>query len=390
MNDDQQALLNAILANPADDLPRLVYADWLEEHNDPDRAEFIRLQCELHPIRYQWHKPEVVRLLRREQQLLKQHRGAWLGTAAQWLTPVPKSWSPFERGFPTYIHFADRFGNVDLMAELRDQPTFGHLFWLPRQNYFPRPDSITWRRVQCVEIVDHLPDTIVQAFMQRNVLNHIERVRIWSGAAPELLQFLRMYCNQFGGPALEVVDWFDPQSASAPRGWYEDPRRRDFAHDLPRLRPWEWGFTLAGDLGGGHYAGHLKSGSPVLVSINGTARRVYLTHFDNEGRFSKTLWEDQFGKPWTLPAIQQRFGFRLGIIHAKEFRSGPLRLKWLSTEQMLNFLRAHSTTPPQVQRPELANQLVHQTYFWRSFVLELDNVEHRVPHPLELVFQMED
>jgi uncharacterized protein (TIGR02996 family) len=38
------ALYETILANPADDLPRLVYADWLEEHGVAERAEFIRAQ----------------------------------------------------------------------------------------------------------------------------------------------------------------------------------------------------------------------------------------------------------------------------------------------------------------------------------------------------------
>src|SRR5207253_2059718 len=45
--DQQQALIRAVVENPDDDLPRLVYADWLEEHGDPDRAEYIRLQCRL-------------------------------------------------------------------------------------------------------------------------------------------------------------------------------------------------------------------------------------------------------------------------------------------------------------------------------------------------------
>lgn len=45
------SLLAAVKAAPADDLPRLVMADWLEEHDQPDWAEFIRAQCELdrHP-----------------------------------------------------------------------------------------------------------------------------------------------------------------------------------------------------------------------------------------------------------------------------------------------------------------------------------------------------
>ena len=40
------AFLQAILAEPDDDAPRLIYADWLEERGDP-RGAFIRLQCAL-------------------------------------------------------------------------------------------------------------------------------------------------------------------------------------------------------------------------------------------------------------------------------------------------------------------------------------------------------
>ncbi len=39
--------LETILANPDDDTPRLVYADWLEEHGETERAEFLRLECQL-------------------------------------------------------------------------------------------------------------------------------------------------------------------------------------------------------------------------------------------------------------------------------------------------------------------------------------------------------
>ncbi len=40
-------LLRAILHEPDSDELRLVYADWLEEHGPPARAEFIRCQIEL-------------------------------------------------------------------------------------------------------------------------------------------------------------------------------------------------------------------------------------------------------------------------------------------------------------------------------------------------------
>ena len=42
---DEAALLKAIVAHSGEDTPRLAYADWLEEHGDPDRAAFIRVQC---------------------------------------------------------------------------------------------------------------------------------------------------------------------------------------------------------------------------------------------------------------------------------------------------------------------------------------------------------
>jgi uncharacterized protein (TIGR02996 family) len=35
-------LLSAVLADPFDDAPRLILADWLEENDKPERAEFIR------------------------------------------------------------------------------------------------------------------------------------------------------------------------------------------------------------------------------------------------------------------------------------------------------------------------------------------------------------
>lgn len=46
MSDDESFLVG-ICRNPDDDVPRLVYADWLEERGQAERAEFIRVQIEL-------------------------------------------------------------------------------------------------------------------------------------------------------------------------------------------------------------------------------------------------------------------------------------------------------------------------------------------------------
>ena len=41
------SLLGGARAEPHDDAPRLVLADWLDEHGEPERAEFIRCQLML-------------------------------------------------------------------------------------------------------------------------------------------------------------------------------------------------------------------------------------------------------------------------------------------------------------------------------------------------------
>ena len=47
---DETGFLRAILADPADPVPRLVYADWLDERGEANstyRAEYLRVECQL-------------------------------------------------------------------------------------------------------------------------------------------------------------------------------------------------------------------------------------------------------------------------------------------------------------------------------------------------------
>ena len=69
-----EAFLADIVEHPDDDAPRLVYADWLEDHGDPERAEFIRTQCELEPIRDRYEIARAPELHSREEELLRKHR----------------------------------------------------------------------------------------------------------------------------------------------------------------------------------------------------------------------------------------------------------------------------------------------------------------------------
>ena len=75
---EARSFLEYILAHPDEDAPRLVLADWLEEHGEDARAEFIRVQIER--ARLPAWDAHQVRLRLREKELLKQHGQKWKRT----------------------------------------------------------------------------------------------------------------------------------------------------------------------------------------------------------------------------------------------------------------------------------------------------------------------
>jgi uncharacterized protein (TIGR02996 family) len=72
-----EILLQALRVNPADDGLRLVYADWLEEHGESERAEFIRVDYALTHQRP--HDPARRELEWRWWGLRRKHERDWLG-----------------------------------------------------------------------------------------------------------------------------------------------------------------------------------------------------------------------------------------------------------------------------------------------------------------------
>jgi uncharacterized protein (TIGR02996 family) len=93
----EDAFLHDILAHPDDDAPRLIYADWLDEHNDP-RGEFIRIQCALAQLSDE--DPRRWPLELREQELLREHEAKWLPNG------IGEGPCVFRRGFVEEITLA--------------------------------------------------------------------------------------------------------------------------------------------------------------------------------------------------------------------------------------------------------------------------------------------
>jgi uncharacterized protein (TIGR02996 family) len=65
--------------HPEQDGPRLVLADWLEDHGDQDRADFIRCQCLLAVAASELAEGQRRETEDRCEHLLDQHGGGWIG-----------------------------------------------------------------------------------------------------------------------------------------------------------------------------------------------------------------------------------------------------------------------------------------------------------------------
>jgi len=87
-----EGFMHAIIERPDDETPRLVYADWLDENGQPERAEFIRIQCELAKMMPDDRLYTGLQL--RQRKLFAEHSPYWLGKLRG-----PFGLKDFQRGF---------------------------------------------------------------------------------------------------------------------------------------------------------------------------------------------------------------------------------------------------------------------------------------------------
>ncbi len=85
---DRTSFLRKIAESPTDDTARLVFADWLDEQDDP-RGEFIRVQMEI--ARTPINSAKIPSLLQRQAQLLSEHRNEWTETDRPFLNNLANS-----------------------------------------------------------------------------------------------------------------------------------------------------------------------------------------------------------------------------------------------------------------------------------------------------------
>jgi uncharacterized protein (TIGR02996 family) len=189
------AFVKAIRTNPDDDTARLVFADWYEEHGQPERAEYVRAACRL--ARMPLADPHYPALQRRCLDLYAAHHADWVG---DW--PEELEWS-FDRGLVTGVtgmpaalakHWNDLFARHPIhRVRLADTVS------VPRAR---APKALGW-----LPLVDDL-----RVYWQKpahQLFGHFDPARLrfrrlWIDGDPDPEQTLRA----LGGPTREVLESF--------------------------------------------------------------------------------------------------------------------------------------------------------------------------------------
>jgi uncharacterized protein (TIGR02996 family) len=142
---ESEAFLKAICANPDDDGPRLIFTDWLEDNGDPERAEFIRVQCALEKLTE--NDPRYFTLWACEERLLNAH---W----PEWIVPICKV-----------------FGEP--LPKVRSQKPF----WHPSRWLSQPPTSQSGRRIQNYQLSLSSRDRYHSIYSETEIQSGIASVR---------------------------------------------------------------------------------------------------------------------------------------------------------------------------------------------------------------------
>jgi uncharacterized protein (TIGR02996 family) len=338
---ERLAFLRAIRANPDDDTARLVFADWLDEHDDP-LGEFIRVQLELEPIRYRIDNPRAVELHKREDELLRAHSDDWIPTNE--LLTNPSDFGPvFRRGLPDYaclsldtflkngeaifaayptLREVALYGVANRCWELTMSPLLANLETLEIADWPTEDDAIS------LGVSPHLP--------------RISRFKLWVGEEMPFLHELVKQASVNWPRDIELV-----QLCGGLACGYEgitnnlNQEANNIAHHangtLKRpithvTRPFEQHFLLNGDIGHDIWAGHLANGTPAVVA--GGSRNWILVTFTQDGKVQNVLPRASPVRIGFSPVrdiqfhqwVDEDLELKPGLIHVREFAVEGLRV----------------------------------------------------------------
>jgi uncharacterized protein (TIGR02996 family) len=135
ISDKEDPFIKAILAAPEDEAPRLIYSDWLDEHDDI-RAEYLRIDCAL--AKLSQDDPRFDELVVRFRELHFQVDRAWRTAVAR--TKIencvprfdfrcPKNWDKLELTGQEHVRYCSACRKqviyCDSIVEARRQAVMG-------------------------------------------------------------------------------------------------------------------------------------------------------------------------------------------------------------------------------------------------------------------------
>jgi len=193
---DGHALLRAILDDPDDDAPRLIYADWLEERGEQSRAQFIRAQVEL--ARLPADHPNRDPFVQIERTLWKANRAEWTAWIPSWIR-----FDRFRRGFLEEIRckavrfheFADLIrGQTPLQSVSLDQA---------EQVAVPLFKSRALERLRSLRIRANVPEGAWSVLAESPYLSRLEKLQLGESSQPS--ELIRVLVKSQAFPALKTL-----------------------------------------------------------------------------------------------------------------------------------------------------------------------------------------
>jgi uncharacterized protein (TIGR02996 family) len=235
----ENPFLRALLAQPDDDTLRLAMADWLDENDEPARAEFIRVQVELARGVEDRERRNV--LEKRQAEILIEHKHEWVrpflealdgqeGESGGWefdrsnYEPryADKWWGDcvFRRGFAEYFHVpaavmnrhGEKLARLAPVRELYlDHWIPVNIVWLCRKPWLRSLTALTVcsRRRPLPSEVEGLPEgerSLVQTLLHTNAVKaliacpYFENLRKMEVVASEDVpdEMAKEYYKRFG------------------------------------------------------------------------------------------------------------------------------------------------------------------------------------------------
>lgn len=216
---DEAALLAAIIAHPDEDTPRLMYADWLDENDRPERAEFIRLQCAV-------DADETADA--RAAELEERNRGKWLVGLPQ----VSGAKWEFNRGFPEILTatgqlFMERYEAFVRVPWVRVLCLYEIRHWTTQGLADGRPWNPNWVELELQEPEDGiLSRTLtIEALTRCSQARQLRILRLtYFDLPPDTVQAL------IDSPHLQQLRYLVVDQSNGPRGL--GPLRKRFGNRL--------------------------------------------------------------------------------------------------------------------------------------------------------------